>query len=133
MRKRQKIAAELETPEDRTHGLVINIDAVDLTIRLFSLRVDVATIHVRPTPRRNGVRPADTSALLLSLPREYGPMSKRQIALKVMEHRRLSVVDRTPYGVIRNRVGASLRGLIKRGTLAQIEAASGGVRWELAT
>ena len=132
LRKRQEIAAEIETLEARLHGLVIDIDAADLTIGLFSPGLDVETIRVRPTPRRHGVRPGYTSKLVLSLLRQNGPMSQRQIALKVMEHRGLSVADRVLYGVMRNRVGASLRGLVKRGTLTQSDGASGGVRWELA-
>ena len=59
-------------------------------------------------------------------------MSERQIALKVMEHRGLRIDDRGFYGVMRNQVEARLRGLVKRGTLEQTEAASCGVRWELA-
>ena len=118
LRKRQEIAAEIETLEGRVHGLVLDIDAVDLTIRLFSPGLDVETIGVRLTPRRHGLQPGDTSMLVLSLLRENGPMSQRQIALKVMEHRGLSVADRVLYGVLRNRVGASLRGLVKRGILA---------------
>ena len=51
LRKRQEIAAEIETLEARLHGLVIDIDAMDLTIRLFSPGLDVETIRVRPTPR----------------------------------------------------------------------------------
>lgn len=133
LRKRQEIAADIETLESRLHGLVLDIDAVDATIRLFSPGIDVETVRVRPTPRRHGVRPGDTSKLVLSLLRENGgPMSQRQITLKVMEHRGLNVADREMYGVMRNRVGASLRGLVRRGTLAQMDAASGGVRWEVA-
>ena len=115
LRKRQEIAAEIETLEARLHGLVIDIDAVDLTIRLFSPSLDVETIRVRPTPRRHGVRPGDTSKLVLSLLRENGPMSQRQIALKVMEHRGLSVADRVLYGVMRNRSGQAFAGCINVG------------------
>ncbi|WP_428390615.1 hypothetical protein [Lichenicoccus sp.] len=132
LRKRQEIASEIEGLESRLHGLVLDIDAVDLTIRLFSPGLDVETVRVRPTPRRHGVRPGDTSKLVLSLLRENGPMSQRQITLKVMEHRGLNVADRVLYGVMRNRVGASLRGLLKRGTLVHSDGASGGVRWGLA-
>ena len=123
LRKRQEIAAEIETLEARLHGLVIDIDAVDLTIRLFSLGLEVEKIRIRPTPRRHGVRPGDTSKLVLSLLRENGPMSQRQTALKVMEHRGLSVADRVLYGTRRNRVGASHRGLVKRGMLTQTDGA----------
>ena len=133
LRKRQEIASEIEGLESRLHGLVIDIAAVDATIRLFSPGIAGEPVRVRPTPRRHGVRPGDTSKLVLSLLRENGgPMSQRQITLKVMEHRGLNVADRAMYGVMRNRVGASLRGLVKRGTLSQSEGAEGGVLWRLA-
>ena len=131
LRKRQEIAAEIEGLESRLHSLVINIDAVDLTIRLFSPGLDVEMVRVRPTPRRHGVRPGDTSKLVMSLLRENGPMSQRQIALKVMEHRGLNVADRVLYAVMRNRTGASLRLLMKRGTLIHAEGAGGAVLWDL--
>jgi hypothetical protein len=131
LRKRQEIAAEIETLESRLHSLVIDIDAVDLTIRLFSPGLDVETVRVRPTPRRHGVRPGDTSKLALSLLRENGPMSQRQFTLKVMEHRGLNVADRVLYAVMRNRVGASLRQLKKRASLMQAEGRGAGVLWQL--
>ena len=110
---------------------MVDIDALDATIRLFSPLLDVETVRVRPTPRHHGVQPGDTSKLVLSLLRENGPMSQRQIVLKVMEHRGLNIADRALYTIMRNRTGASLRGLVKRGTLAQSAGAGGGVRWGL--
>ena len=119
LRKRQEIAAEIEAHQSRLHGLVVDIDALDATIRLFSPTLDISTERVRATPRRHGVQPGDTSKLVMSLLRESGPMSQRQIVLEVMEHRGLNVADRALYTIMRNRTGASLRGLVKRGTLAQ--------------
>ena len=132
LRKRQEIAAEIEAHQSRLHGLVVDIDALDATIRLFSPLLDVETVRVRPTPRRHGVQPGDTSKLVLALFRENGPLSQRQVTLKVMEHRGLNVADRALYGVMRNRVGASLRGMKKRATLVQVPGPGGGVRWGLA-
>ncbi len=131
LRKRQEIAAKIEDLESRLHGLVVEIDAVDLTIRLFSPGLDVEMVRVRPAPRRHGARPGDTSKLALSLLRENGPISQRQIALKVMEHRGLNVADRVLYAMMRNRVRASLRQLKKRGTLTQVKGAGIGVLWDL--
>ena len=133
LRKRQEIAAEIEDHQTRLHALVIDIDALDATIRIFSPKLDVTTIRVRATPRRHGVQPGDTSKLVMSLLRENGQMSHRQLTLKVMEHRGLNVADKALRVVMRNRVGASLRGLKKRGTLETAEGAKGLVLWALAT
>lgn len=131
VRKRQEIAAAIEAHQSALHGLVRDIDALDATIRLFSPELDIETVRVRPTPRRHGVQPGDTSKLVLSLIREGGPMTQRQITLAVMEHRGLNVADAVLRGVMRNRVGASLRGLGKRGTLIRETGGGKGVRWEV--
>ena len=56
-------------------------------------------------------------------------MSQRQIALKVMEHRGLNIADRVLYGVMRNSVTASLRGLFKRDILVSPDGSDGSVLW----
>ena len=131
LRKRQEIAAEIEDHQSKLHALVLDIDALDATIRMFSPQLDVTTVRVRATPRRHGVQPGDTSKLVMSLLRENGQMSHRQLTLKVMEHRGLNVADKALRVVMRNRVGASLRGLKKRGTLDTSEGAKGVVLWQL--
>lgn len=70
LRKRQEIAAEIEEHQAKLDGLVLDVDAVDATIWLFSPELDVQTVRVRPTPRRHGVQPGHPSRLILSLIRD---------------------------------------------------------------
>jgi hypothetical protein len=96
--------------------VVESIDALDTTIRLFSLGLAVESLHVRPTPRRHAAKTGENAKLILSILREAdGPLSHRELTVKIMEHRGLKVADRLVYGAMRNRVGASLRGLRTRG------------------
>jgi hypothetical protein len=78
--------------------LVVNIDAVDGTIRLFQPDIDLDTVKVRPTPRRHEAHRGDTSRLILSLFREAGQeLSHREITLRVMQRRGLNVADAALY------------------------------------
>ncbi len=53
LRKRQEIADVLELAQGRVRQLVLDIDAVDATLRLFNPDMEIGVIRVRPTPRRH--------------------------------------------------------------------------------
>ena len=133
IRKRQEIAAELDAAQSRVRQLVLDIDAVDATIRLFQPDIDLDVVKVRPTPRRHEAHRGDTSRLIASLLRETeGPLSHREIAQRVMQARGLNLADRALCQTMRDRVGASLRGMRKRGRLVSGEESGPGTRWGLA-
>ena len=133
IRKRQEIAAELDTAQSRVKQLVLDIDAVDATIRLFQPDIDLDVVKVRPTPRRHEAHRGDTSRLVQSLLREAGsPITHREITQRVMQARGLNLADRALCQTMRNRVGACLRGMRGRGRLVSGEGSGPGVRWGLA-
>ena len=132
IRKRQEIAAELDAAQAQLRQLILDIDAVDATIRLFQPDIDLEVVKVRPVPRRHEASRGDTSRLILSLMREAGePLSHREITQRVMEARGLNLADRALCQTMRDRVGASLRGMRKRGRVAGGEGKGPGVRWGL--
>lgn len=133
LRKRQEIAADLDAAQSRVRQLILDIDAVDATIRLFQPDIDLNVVKVRPTPRRHEAHRGDTSRLILSLLREAGEgLSHREITQRVMTARGLNLADRALCQTMRDRVGASLRGIRERGALASGEGSGPGVRWRLA-
>ena len=130
IRKRQEIAAELDAAQSRVKQLILDIDAVDATIRLFQPDIDLDVVKVRPVPRRHEAHRGDTSRLIASLLREAGePLSHREIAQRVMQARGLNLADRALCQTMRDRVGASLRGMRGRGRLVSGEGSGPGVRW----
>ena len=132
IRKRQEIAAEMDGVQARLRQLILDIDAVDATIRLFQPDIDLDVVKVRPTPRRHEAHRGDTSRLILSLLREAAePLSHREITQRVMQARGLNLADRALCQTMRDRVGASLRGLRGRGWVAGGEGKGPGVRWGL--
>ena len=101
---------------------MLDVDALDVTIRLFAPEIDVQAVKVRPTPRRNGVRPGDTAKIVLDLLRAEGPKTSRELIEAVMAARDVSRADRKLYVIMRNRVMSSLREMEKRGGLRRDEA-----------
>ena len=132
IRKRQEIATELDAAQSRVRQLVLDIDALDGTIRLFAPEIDLTAVKVRPTPRRHEAHRGDQSRLILSLLREAGePLSHRELVIRVMTHRGMNIADKPLYETIRHRVGASLRGMRSRGRLVSGEGKGSGVRWRV--
>ncbi len=133
IRKRQEIAAELDGVQAKLRQLMLDIDAVDATIRLFQPDIDLDVVKVRPTPRRHEASRGDTSRLILSLLRKASQaLSHREITQRVMTARGLNLADRALAQTMRDRVGASLRGMRGRRRIASGEGKGPGVRWGLA-
>jgi len=132
IRKRQEVAADLDAAQSRVRQLVLDIDALDATLRLFQPDIDLDAVKVRPTPRRHEAHRGDTSRLIASLLREVGePLSHREITQRVMQARGLNLADRALCQTMRDRVGASLRGMRERGRLVSDGERGLGVRWVL--
>jgi hypothetical protein len=94
--------------------------------------MDIGIVRVRPAPRRHAAFRRESSRLILNMLREAGgPMTTRDIVLKVMEARGLNVADRPMHETMRMRVSASLRGLRDRGTLTSSEGRGASVLWRL--
>ena len=130
--KRQAIADELDATQNKMRQLVQDIDAVEATIRLFRPTCEIGIVRIHPTPRRHAAcrgreQPPDSEHV-----REAGgPMTTRDIVLKIMEARGLNVADRPMAETMRMRVSASLRGLRERGTLTSSEGRGASVLWTL--
>ena len=133
IRKRQEIAADLDAAQSRVRQLILDIDAVDATLRLFQPDIDLDVVKVRPTPRRHEAHRGDTSRLVLALLREAdGGLSHREITVRIMQARGLNLADRALCQTMRDRVGASLRGMRERGRLVTGGGVGRTVRWGLA-
>lgn len=81
-------------------------------------------MRVRPTPKRHVAFKGEISRLILTLLREAGePLPTREIIRCSMEARGLNVADKGLYELMREQIGASLRGMRNRGRVV-----SGGGR-----
>ena len=94
LRKRQGIADEIEAAQATLRRLILDIDAVDATIRLFDPESEIGIVRVRPIPRRHQAIRGESSRLILCMLRDAeGPMTTRDILFRVMQARGLNAAD----------------------------------------
>jgi hypothetical protein len=133
IRKRQEISAELDAAQSRVRQLVIDIDALDATLRLFQPDVDLDVVRVRPIPRRHEALRGDAIRLVQTILREAGePLTVREITVRMMTARGMNLSDHALVVVMRKRVGSSLRQMRGRGRVVSGEGKGSGMRWGLA-
>lgn len=88
LRKRQEIADKLEVAQSQVRQLVLDIDAVVSTIRLFHPDVEIGVVRIKPVARRHAAVRHESSRIVFGVLREApGPMTTREIVRAVMEAR----------------------------------------------
>ena len=81
LRRRQEIADRLEIVQGQVRQLVLDLDALDSTLRLFRPDVEVGVVRIKPIPRRHAAVRHESSRLVFSVLREAsGPMTTRELA-----------------------------------------------------
>jgi hypothetical protein len=134
IRKRAEIAGQLEAAQMQVRQLIINLDSLDATIRLFAPDIDLEEIRPKPVPPRHTAFHGQVSRIILDVLRETGlPLTTKDVARHVMEARGLNVADPRLSHTILKRVGASLRNMRVRGTVRSEEGARRPLRWVLAS
>ena len=109
-RKRAEIAGKIEHLQDELRSLVIDLDNVDHTLRLF--QPDIALEDIKPkalTPRHEAFRGQLTRIVFAALREADGPLTTQDIAMRVMADRGLDPANAMLKRVIVKRVGACLR------------------------
>lgn len=133
LRRRQIIADELEVVQGRVRQLVIEIDAVDLTIRLFRPDAQIGVVRVKPIPRRHAALRGESTRMILGALRDaVEPLTTRQIVRRVMDERGMNTADLQMAETMRLRMATSLRKMLHRGTVTSDDGRAGARRWGLA-
>ena len=132
IRKRAEIAGELEAAQSRVRQLVLAVDHVDATIRMFAPDMDLEAIGTRPVPARHAAMPGQVVRTILDALRNTNlPMTTRDLALCLMRARSLNMDDVRLTRLITRRVGSTLRQLRDRGALDATAGAGGVMSWRL--
>jgi hypothetical protein len=134
--KRAEIAEQIEITQAALRQLIINIENIEATIRLFDpngYQGEITRNVVSPPPHR--ALPGDTARTLFDVLRSApGPMTTRALTLHVMGERGLDVANKTLVQIFLRRVGASLRHYRDQGSLRSVSSAGARqfVLWEIA-
>lgn len=133
LRRRQEIADDLDVVQGRVRQLVIELDALDVTIRLFRPNAEIGVVRVKPIPRRHAALRGESTRMMLGALREAGePLTTRGIVRKVMEARGMNTADKAMVDTMNVRMASSLRKLLHRGKVAVADGGPGTRRWTLA-
>lgn len=128
--KRAELAGQLEAAQAEVRRLLIDIDNLDATLRLFKPDIDLAEIKPKPLPPRSAAYKGEVARIVLGTLRSSAePMTTEQIAEHVMAERNLNASDKRLLRTVSKRVGACLRHYRNKGVLRSERAADGPVRW----
>ncbi len=134
LRRRQEIADDLDVVQGRVRQLVIELDALDVTIRLFRPDAEIGVVRVKPIPRRHAALRGESTRMMLGALRETGePLTTRGIVRKVMEARGMNTADKAMVDTMNVRMASSLRKLLHRGKVVVAAGPPGARRWKLAS
>jgi hypothetical protein len=130
--KRAELAGRIEATQSELRRLVIDLDSLDATIRLFAPDIDLDEIRPKPLPARNHAFRGEMSRTVLNALRQARkPLPAYEIALLFMTSRGLATADRPLLRVIQKRVGACLRNYRSKGVVRDSVGPGRSVLWEI--
>lgn len=130
--KRSEMAGEIEAAQMRVRQMLIDLDALDSTIRVFQPDIDLEEVRPKQLPPRHaGYRGEVARAVMNILRTEKRPMAARDIALRVMAERSLNTADKHLVNTIKKRVGACLRHNRKRGVVRTVAGPQKTALWQI--
>lgn len=132
LRRRQELADRLDIVQGQVRQTVIELDAIDVTIRLFRPDAEIGVVRVKPIPRRHAALRGESTRMMLGALREAGePLTTRGIVRRVMEARGMNTSDTLMVETMTKRMRSSLRRLLHRGKVAVADGTAGSRRWKL--
>ena len=130
--KRAEMAGEIEAMQMRVRQMLIDLDALNSTIRVFQPDIDLEEVRPKQLPPRHaGYRGEVARAVMNILRTEKRPMAARDIALRVMAERSLNAADKHLVNTIKKRIGACLRHNRKRGSVRSVNGQSKITLWQI--
>ncbi len=133
IRKRAEIAGQIEHTQTQLRQLVIDLDNLDATLRLFKPDIDLDEIRPKPLPPRHHAFKGEVSRIVLSALRQSDrPLTTHDLAQHVMAGRGLNTADKRLVKVVGKRVGACLRHHRNKGLLRSSDRLGQHIVWEIA-
>ena len=130
--KRAEIAGQIEANQAALRKLVADLDAVEATIRVFDPTVDLDAVRPRPVPPRHAAFKGEVTRVVFDCLRNAeAPLTSREIALKLIEWRRLDPGDASLVVLMTKRVGACLKAKKEQGILRSVRTDGPLLGWEV--
>jgi hypothetical protein len=131
IRKRAEIAGKIEATQMQVRQLIIDIDNVDATIRLFKPDIDLEEIKPKLLPPRHTAFKGEVSRIVLGALRNTAEsLTTKDITIRVMSERNLNLNDKGLVRIVSKRVAACLKHHRNKG-LVRSERRGAGMLWEI--
>lgn len=133
IRKRAEIAGQIECHQDALNQLIVDLDNVDHTLRLFAPDIDLEEIEPKPVPPRNQAFKGEMKRLVLdAMKRAKGaPIDSRELTQIVMQYRGLGTSNLRLRATMLKRVCAALNAMRRRGLVVSEKGENGLLAWRL--
>jgi hypothetical protein len=133
VRKRAELDGRIEERRAELRALLVEIDHVDGTIRVFNPDIDITGIRPRPARARLAADHGEVTRIVIDALREAcEPLTSRELAISVMQARDLNLEDRELILIMAKRVRACLRYHRLKKTVRIVPAFEGSQGWEIA-
>jgi hypothetical protein len=113
--------------------MIIDLDSLDATIRLFNPEIDLAQIKPKPLPACNTAFPGEVARIVLGTLRKANkPLPLHEITMHVMVGRSLNADDKPLLKVLSKCVGACLSHYRQAGAVKSIDGPGRSILWQIA-
>ena len=130
--KRAELAGEPEHHQAKVRQLLIDLDSVDATIRLFKPDIDLEEIRPKPLPPRHAAYKGEVARIVLGTLREAKkPCLTQELTMHIMAERGMNTADKRLVKTVSKRVGACLRHYRNKGMLRSSMGLGKRVAWEV--
>jgi hypothetical protein len=130
--KRAELAGKIEFAQSELRQMMIDLDSLDATIRMFDPDIDLVQIRPKLVPARNQAFRGEIARIVLGTLRKAGkPLPTHEVALHVMAARSLNIADKPLLRVINRRIGAAMRHHRVKGLIRSVPGPGRMVLWEI--
>lgn len=124
VRKRAEMAGQLEHYQTVVRQLIIDLDNVDATLRIFQPDIELSEIRPKALPPRNSASKGEVARVILAAMRNSPtPLTMIELARLVMAARGISRSNKKMELVIRKRVSSALRSYRAKGIVESTQGA----------
>ena len=119
MRKRREKSNEIEVTQGALRQMIIDLDHLDATIRMFAPDIDLSEVKPNPLPPKHQAFKGQVGHIVFTaLRKSKEPMNVKQLAMIVMSQRGLNTKDARLVQLLGRRVQAAMshyrrKGLVK--------------------
>lgn len=130
--KRSESAGQIEHVQTTLRQLIIDLDNLDATIRIFRPDIDLEEIRPKPFPPRHAAFKGEIMRVVMSTLRTSArPLTGPEITMHVMAERGLNTADPRLLKLVGRRVGACLRHHRKKRIVESFRASGALTHWNI--